>query len=65
MSNVSFRDSSIVIIDTSRTLIRAGLGLGDLLRTPSVVRNSYVRMKYIERGEQTRNSPRAWVFARE
>ncbi|THH01067.1 hypothetical protein EW026_g1562 [Hermanssonia centrifuga] len=36
MSNVSFRDSSIVIIDTSRTLIRAGLGLGDLLRTPSV-----------------------------
>lgn len=33
----SFRDSSVVILDTSRTLIRAGIGLHELLRTPSVV----------------------------
>lgn len=37
MSNVTFRESAVVIIDTSRTTIRAGLGLYDLLRTPSVV----------------------------
>ncbi|KAH9933319.1 actin family [Fomitopsis serialis] len=33
---MSIRDSSIVVLDTSRTSIRAGLGLHDLLRTPSV-----------------------------
>lgn len=38
MSNASFRDLSIVLIDTSRTLVQAGLGLHDLLKTPSVVR---------------------------
>ncbi|PCH44390.1 actin-like ATPase domain-containing protein [Wolfiporia cocos MD-104 SS10] len=32
----SFRDSSIVVLDTGRTTVRAGLGLHDLLRTPSV-----------------------------
>lgn len=37
MSSISFRDSVVVIVDTSRTLIRAGLGLHDLLRTPAVV----------------------------
>ncbi|KAJ3489642.1 hypothetical protein NLI96_g1968 [Meripilus lineatus] len=36
MSNVTLRESAVVIIDTSRTTIRAGLGLYDLLRTPSV-----------------------------
>lgn len=38
MSNASFRDLSIVLIDTSRKLVQAGLGLHDLLKTPSVVR---------------------------
>ena len=38
MSNVSFRDLTVVLIDTSRTVIQAGLGLHDLLRTPAVVR---------------------------
>ncbi|GJE91132.1 actin [Phanerochaete sordida] len=32
----SFRESSIVILDTSRTLVRAGVGLHELLKTPSV-----------------------------
>ena len=35
---MSFRDSSVVIIETGRTVIRAGHGLHDLLKTPSVVR---------------------------
>ncbi|KAG2344070.1 actin-like ATPase domain-containing protein [Suillus weaverae] len=33
---VSFRDSSVVIIESGRTLIRAGVGLQDLLKAPSV-----------------------------
>jgi hypothetical protein len=37
MSNLGFRDSSVVIIETSRTAIRGGLGLHELLRTFSVV----------------------------
>ena len=37
MSNLGFRDSSVVIIETSRTVIRGGLGLHELLRTFSVV----------------------------
>ncbi|TCD65908.1 hypothetical protein EIP91_002023 [Steccherinum ochraceum] len=36
MSSVTFRESVVVIIDTSRTHIRAGLGLHDLLRTPAI-----------------------------
>jgi hypothetical protein len=37
MSSIGFRDSSVVIIETGRTLIRGGLGLHELLRTPAVV----------------------------
>ncbi|KZT70710.1 actin-like ATPase domain-containing protein [Daedalea quercina L-15889] len=33
---MSIRESSVVVLDTSRTSIRAVLGLHDLLRTPSV-----------------------------
>ncbi|EGN96560.1 hypothetical protein SERLA73DRAFT_111155 [Serpula lacrymans var. lacrymans S7.3] len=33
---VAFRDSSVIIIENGRTLIRAGIGLHDLLKTPSV-----------------------------
>ncbi|KAL1943075.1 hypothetical protein VTO73DRAFT_4746 [Trametes versicolor] len=36
MSNATFRDSTVVIIETSRTSIRAGIGLHDLLRLPTV-----------------------------
>ena len=34
----AFRDSTVVVIETGRTLIRAGWGLHDLLKTPSIVR---------------------------
>ncbi|EMD38882.1 hypothetical protein CERSUDRAFT_151620 [Gelatoporia subvermispora B] len=37
MSNLAFRDASIIVLDTGRTAIRAGLGIHDLLRTPSIV----------------------------
>ncbi|KAF8889362.1 actin-related protein [Infundibulicybe gibba] len=33
---MSFRDSTVVIIETGRTVIRAGLGLHELLKTPAV-----------------------------
>ncbi|KAI0794012.1 actin-like ATPase domain-containing protein [Fomes fomentarius] len=36
MSNTSFRDSTVVIIETGRTTIRAGQGLHDLLRLPTI-----------------------------
>ncbi|KAF9813445.1 hypothetical protein IEO21_05604 [Rhodonia placenta] len=36
MSGTSFRDSLIVIIDTGRSSVRAGLGLHDLLKPPSI-----------------------------
>ncbi|KAF8119368.1 hypothetical protein EV363DRAFT_1441762 [Boletus edulis] len=32
----SFRDSSILIIETGRTVVRAGLGIHELLKTPTV-----------------------------
>ncbi|KAI0305915.1 actin-like ATPase domain-containing protein [Multifurca ochricompacta] len=35
MASIGFRDSSVVIIETSRTVIRGGLGLHELLRAPS------------------------------
>ncbi|KAI0766576.1 actin-like ATPase domain-containing protein [Trametes elegans] len=43
MSSTSFRDSTVVIIETSRTSIRAGIGLHDLLHLPTVVRRSRSR----------------------
>ncbi|KAI1793568.1 actin-like ATPase domain-containing protein [Ganoderma leucocontextum] len=36
MSSTGFRDSTVVIIETGRTTIRAGQGLHDLLRLPTV-----------------------------
>ncbi|PBK99350.1 actin-like ATPase domain-containing protein [Armillaria gallica] len=33
---MSFRDSTVVIIETSRTVVRAGLGLHELLKIPTV-----------------------------
>ena len=37
MSSNNFRDSTVVIIETGRTTVRAGQGLHDLLRLPTVV----------------------------
>ncbi|KAI0084488.1 actin-like ATPase domain-containing protein [Irpex rosettiformis] len=51
MSSNSFRDSLIVIIDTSRTLIRAGHGLHDLLRTPSVTLTARVGLRRTVNGD--------------
>jgi len=36
--NMSIRDSNVVIIEVGRTVVRAGLGLYDLLKTPTIVR---------------------------
>ncbi|KZP26634.1 actin-like ATPase domain-containing protein [Athelia psychrophila] len=33
---IAFRDSTVVVIETGRTLIRAGIGLAELLKTPSL-----------------------------
>lgn len=35
---MSIRDANVVIIETGRTVVRAGIGLHDLLKTPTVVR---------------------------
>ncbi|TFY75267.1 hypothetical protein EWM64_g8746 [Hericium alpestre] len=36
MSSLAFRDSSILILETTTDFIRAGLGLNDLIRAPTV-----------------------------
>lgn len=36
-AKMAFRDASVVVIETARTVVRAALGLHELLRTPSVV----------------------------
>lgn len=38
---MSIRDANVVIIEVSKTVVRAGLGLYDLLKTPTVVRFFY------------------------
>ena len=35
---MSIRDANVVIIEVTKTVVRAGLGLHDLLKTPTVVR---------------------------
>jgi len=35
---MSIRDANIVIIEVSRTTVKAGLGLHELLKTPAIVR---------------------------
>jgi hypothetical protein len=37
---MAFHESRVVLIETSRRVVRAGLGLGELLHVPSVVRIS-------------------------
>ena len=39
----TFRESSILVIETGRTTIRAGLGIHELLKTPTVVSMSLLR----------------------
>lgn len=59
---MSFRDSTVAIIETGRTVVRAGLGLHDLLRPPSVVRE-YCPVPSLSYAT-SRNSKRASVCAR-
>ena len=37
---MSFRDANVIVIDTSRSLVRAGIGLHELLKISSVVRSA-------------------------
>lgn len=46
---IAFRDSTVVVIETGRTLIRAGIGLAELLKTPSLVRLSSSARSVTER----------------
>ncbi|KAJ3550565.1 hypothetical protein NM688_g5043 [Phlebia brevispora] len=51
MSSVTFRDSIVVLVDTGRTLIQAGLGLADLLKTPSVQIQARVGLRKVANGD--------------
>ncbi|KAH9995621.1 actin family [Russula vinacea] len=55
MSSIGFRDSSVVIIETSRTVIRGGLGLHELLRTPSIEIQARVGLRPQQRLRQQAN----------
>lgn len=35
--SMSFRDANVIVIETSRTAVKAGLGLPDLLKPPPIV----------------------------
>ncbi|KAG5650439.1 hypothetical protein H0H81_012278 [Sphagnurus paluster] len=48
---MSFRDANVVIIETGRTYIRAGLGLHELLKTPSVEFQARVGLRRNASGE--------------
>lgn len=39
---MSIRDANVVIIEVTKSVVRAGLGLHDLLKTPTVVRISFL-----------------------
>ena len=41
---MSIRDANVVIIEVSKTVVRAGLGLHDLLKTPTVVRFFFFKL---------------------
>ncbi|GLB41716.1 putative actin family protein [Lyophyllum shimeji] len=53
---MSFRDLNVVIIETGRTYVRAGLGLHDLLKTPSVEILARVGLRKNASGEHLNKS---------
>jgi hypothetical protein len=59
MSN--FRDSSILIIEIGRTAVRAGLGIQELLKTPTVVRCTWLVVDPI--GTNKANASRKYLHA--
>ncbi|KAJ3801235.1 actin-related protein [Lentinula aff. detonsa] len=42
---MALRDASVVVIETGRTVVRAGLGLHELLKTPSVIIQARVGLR--------------------
>jgi hypothetical protein len=42
---MSIRDANVVIIEVTKTVVRAGLGLHDLLKTPTVVSIFFFKIK--------------------
>ncbi|KAJ7493447.1 actin-related protein [Mycena galericulata] len=42
---MSFRDANVIIIETGRTVVRAGLGLHELLKTPTVELSARVGLR--------------------
>lgn len=58
MSNIAFRDSSVVIIEIGRTSVRAILGLAELLKTPLIEIDARVglRRSALEEGTSTTRS---------
>ncbi|KAI9066964.1 actin-like ATPase domain-containing protein [Trametes sanguinea] len=67
MSGATFRDSTVVIIETSRTSIRAGIGLHDLLRLPTVdvpARVGLRRSIATQNGEEGHSTSKAPVSAK-
>ena len=57
MSNVAFRDSSIVVIESGSTHIRAILGLSELLKAPAVEIEARVGLRRVDEngaGQSTR-----------
>ncbi|KAJ4473687.1 actin-related protein [Lentinula aciculospora] len=42
---MALRDASVVVIETARTVVRAGLGLHELLKTPSVIIQARVGLR--------------------
>ena len=49
---MSIRDANVVIIEVSKTVVRAGLGLHDLLKTPTVVRLLFFKLSSLTNFQQ-------------
>lgn len=53
MSNIAFRDSTVIIIETGRTKVRAVHGLAELLKTPPIEIDARVGLRRSTSGEGT------------
>ena len=53
MSNIAFRDSTVIIIETDRTKVRAVHGLAELLKTPPIELDARVGIRRSTLGEGT------------
>lgn len=55
MSATTFRDATVVVVETSRDVVRAIHGLHELLQKPSVVRLSLENLAGLAVAEYTRH----------